>query len=838
MPNWNKLAIIGMDILLPGCDGVDEFERAIYDGEQHFPAPEGAGWERTVLAGSLPTGEVDSLTLEDLLLLRVAQRALADAGLTDAAAPTALILINGVDNFHPEGGASVSSLLGMGGGGSISPQRASALLHLAGPTFNLSSESNALAPALEKAQQLLDGSAVQAVVIAAAACPEDPSTYPPVDTPHSLGFDQNIHAFRPGEGAAAVVLARPGGAQKQVYAFCDSLAGDPQSALAAAGVTSAQIGYLEAFACGVDYMDYAEASTLAQAYPKGGELTIALGSIQANFGHLYAAAGIASLVRAALCLHHRILPAVPGWSQPKDAALWQDSAFFVPTASCTWFNDTPAEPRRAAVNYMDPEGNQLHLVLGEDITRVERPSRALEISPLCFLPISAADPADLVPALEALRAELAGGAEAISLSKRRLAEFTPAPFTAILLAHSTGELQKEVEHALKGLPRALEIGADWQTPQGSYFTPRPLRHEGRIAFVFPGGFNSYVGIARDVFRLFPSLHQQARVMSERVGYMMRARSLYPRRLSALTKEEQSAVEAALIADPVSMTASGTALAFLYTAILRDIFSVHPEIMFCYSQGENSMLYASELWVNGEENILQLEASPLFRSRLAGAQNAVRECWGLPLQPEDYQSTEDFYANYLLMATPDVVRPLVEKEEHVYLTHINTPRQVVIGGDKAACQRVIAAVRCTHLRAPFNYALHCPPMRLELKELERLHTRPISAQPQARLFTAATYDEVKYDPESVAKGAAEALSAPLDFPRLVNRVYEEGMRFFLEVGAGSNCAKWVDDTLKERPHLSISVNRQGADDLTSILRLLARLVSHGVQVDLSPLKPKS
>jgi hypothetical protein len=101
MPNWNKLAIIGMDILLPGCDGVDEFERAIYDGEQHFPAPEGAGWERTVLAGSLPTGEVDSLTLEDLLLLRVAQRALADAGLTDAAAPTALILINGIRTAPP-----------------------------------------------------------------------------------------------------------------------------------------------------------------------------------------------------------------------------------------------------------------------------------------------------------------------------------------------------------------------------------------------------------------------------------------------------------------------------------------------------------------------------------------------------------------------------------------------------------------------------------------------------------------------------------------------------------------------------------------------------------------
>lgn len=820
MPDWKKLAIIGMDVLLPGCAGLDAFERLIYTGGQGFPAGDAARWQPC-----LPE-DAAGLTVGDALLLQVCRRALADAGLTGDTLPVGLVMLSGVENFDPEGTARLS-----GEPARLNPARAASLLRLAGPVHDLTADADALGAALEKAQAFLANPAVAAVVVAGAAAL---AHVPPAETPHSLGFDETIATWRAGEGAAALVLTRQLTGGRRVYACLDALADSPAAALAAAGAQPQQIGYLEAFACGVDYLDAVEAGELTAAYPAGSEPTTALGSLQANCGHLFAAAGVAALARAALCLYHRILPAAPNWRAPKDAALWQRSAFFVPTEGRAWFHDQPGEPRRAAVSYITPQGRLQHALLSEDLRQTVRPSVAVQLEPHCFLPLSAENSADLLPALAALQTELAGMTQVQPLAKRRLAEWQPAPFNLILLGQTPAEVQREVELALRGIPRALENGSEWQTPQGSYFTPRPLHEDGKIAFIFPGGFNSYVGIARDLFYLFPELYERSRAISERIGYMLRARSLYPRRLTALTKAEQTAVEAALIADPISMTASGTALAYLYTLVLRDIFGVQPQIMFGYSQGENSMLYASGLWVNGEENIRQLEQSPLFRTRLAGPQNAVRQHWGLPQMPDDFRNEDGFYTNYILMANPDAVRTAVEQEKRVYLTHINTPRQVVIGGEQAGCQRVIAAVRCNSLRAPFNYALHCPPMRLELAELERLHTRPISAMPQARLFTAATYDEVKYDPQSVAQGAAEALSAPLDFPRLVNRVYDEGIRIFLEVGAGSNCAKWIDDTLKERPHLSISVNRQGADDLTSILRLLARLVSHGAPVNLRPL----
>ncbi|HEX7433040.1 MAG TPA: hypothetical protein VF326_05240, partial [Anaerolineaceae bacterium] len=87
---------------------------------------------------------------------------------------------------------------------------------------------------------------------------------------------------------------------------------------------------------------------------------------------------------------------------------------------------------------------------------------------------------------------------------------------------------------------------------------------------------------------------------------------------------------------------------------------------------------------------------------------------------------------------------------------------------------------------------------------------------------------------LGQGIARALVNPLDFPRLIYQVYLSGIKIFIEVGAGSNCTRWIDETLKDQPHAALSVNRRGADDQTSILRLLSRLISHQVKVDLSPL----
>jgi acyl transferase domain-containing protein len=161
--------------------------------------------------------------------------------------------------------------------------------------------------------------------------------------------------------------------------------------------------------------------------------------------------------------------------------------------------------------------------------------------------------------------------------------------------------------------------------------------------------------------------------------------LYPRSLAALSRDDLATIEAQLNADAITMLISGSCLAVLYTDILRNVFEIHPASAFGYSLGEVSMMFSSRVWSEADATSKALRESPLFRTRLSGPQNAVREYWKLPTRSEN-DLQEALWVNYLLMTGPEKVREALATETRVYLTHINTPRQVAIGGDPASGSR--------------------------------------------------------------------------------------------------------------------------------------------------------
>jgi len=244
------------------------------------------------------------------------------------------------------------------------------------------------------------------------------------------------------------------------------------------------------------------------------------------------------------------------------------------------------------------------------------------------------------------------------------------------------------------------------------------------------------------------------------------------------------------------------------------------------------MYACGIWGNADEARLLLETSPLFHTRLAGRQDAIRQFWGVPAVEDEEKKNTLLWANYLLMAPSQKVNESLTGEDHVYLTHINTPRQVVIGGDPHACLRVIEKLGCTHMKMPFNYAIHCQPVVSEYSALFNLHHWQIQQKPDFPVYLSADCQPVMIDQEVIADKIARGLSQCVNFAEMTRRVYEDGVRIFIELGAGNNCSKWIDDTLRLSPHLSVAANRAGVDDLTSILRLMARLSSHRIKLDLA------
>ncbi|MCJ8281179.1 MAG: beta-ketoacyl synthase, partial [Rivularia sp. ALOHA_DT_140] len=229
----------------------------------------------------------------------------------------------------------------------------------------------------------------------------------------------------------------------------------------------------------------------------------------------------------------------------------------------------------------------------------------------------------------------------------------------------------------------------------------------------------------------------------------------------------------------------------------------------------------------------LNSSTLFGDRLSGEKNAVREFWQLP--PVEQSPDNNFWCNYVLIAKPSQVRESLVGENRVYLTQINTPEEVVIAGEPVACERVIKKLGCNAFRAPFDHVIHCKAMASEHKEIARVNTLPIQENQQNLiLYSAAKYAPIELESKTIAEGIATGLCKELDFPRLVDQVYQDGAKIFIETGAGNVCSRWIDKNLSDKEHMTISLNRRGLDDHSSILKALAKLTSNQVSLYLSPL----
>ncbi|MTJ29086.1 PfaB family protein [Aphanizomenon sp. UHCC 0183] len=798
-----KLAIVGMDCFVSNSPTLNKFERLIYESKQNLVTSE--NYQQTPLS-----------------------RELINSALEDA-------------KIQPE--TKIALII-------ISPTENSAkLANYISAELAFFAEENSLLSALDVSQKLLTTQQVEAVLIVG------------IDKSYPIEINEGVYTFSYDEkaenaiktaGAAAVVLQLHETAKQQnhcIYAIMDGFSvvkhspNHPetitqacQNAFQIADVQAADIGYLEVVARGTANADIAEIQGLISAYHTGGEnLSCGLGSVKANIGNTQASSGIFSLIKTALCLYHRYIPGVPQWSNPKQPEIWRGSPFYVAVESKPWFLEPGATKRVAAVNMMEENNIYGHLILSEEISQVERSSQYLAEMPYYLFPIAADDRSSLLTQITALQQSLTNGSSISQLANdyfQKYQQYKQSTYALAILSRHPEELKREIERAIQGVKIAFATGKDWQTPLGSYFTVNPQGKKGHVAFVYPGSFTSYIGLGRNIFRLFPQLHNDIVIKSVYNRVANIEKILYPRSINKLLRRQLESIEQTLIDDPVSMLESEVGIAGLMTAILKNYFQIQSPYSFGYSLGETSMMLAQGVWTSFKSTSDYLNSSPLFKTRLSGPKNAVRQHWGLPLIHEGKR--EEFWSNYILICSSSLVQEVLKNENRVYTVLINTPEEVIIAGETKACERVIQTLKCDAFPTSINHVIHCEPMHSEYDELVKVNTLPIQTNSKTIFYSAAEYAPMKIDSHLIGKNIAKALCHQLDFPRLVNRAYNDNVRIFIEVGVGSNCSRWISEILKDKGHLAVSLNRRGVDDHTSIIKALAKLFSHRIELDLSPL----
>ncbi|MFF5209658.1 aminotransferase class III-fold pyridoxal phosphate-dependent enzyme [Streptosporangium sp. NPDC000396] len=161
-----------------------------------------------------------------------------------------------------------------------------------------------------------------------------------------------------------------------------------RQALADAGTSPDEIGYVEAHGSGTPLGDPIEFGALARTYGAARHAAghrCHVGSVKSNIGHAEAAAGIAGLIKLVLCLRHGRIPATLH-AEPPNPRLPRAEGLAVATEPRPW-----PGPRVGAVSSFGFGGSNAHVVVAAAPDRPETVTPPGEDGAL-LLPLSARTP--------------------------------------------------------------------------------------------------------------------------------------------------------------------------------------------------------------------------------------------------------------------------------------------------------------------------------------------------------------------------------------------------------------------------------------------------------------
>ena len=648
-------------------------------------------------------------------------------------------------------------------------------------------------------------------------------------------FDASADGISISEGLAMLVLKRRDDAERdgdRIYAVIKGVAGSSdgrgrsltaprpegqslalERAYAKAGISPATVGLIEAHGTGTVAGDAAEVAALSDVFRAAGAsaASCAIGSVKSMVGHTKSAAGVTGLMKAALALHHKVLPPTLHVTTPNPKLSEAESPFFVNTEALPWLGDGEGAPRRAGVSSFGFGGTNFHAVLeehAEDGESLDRLTSA--VWPAELFAWAGASPA----ALEETLAAFEGGLEDGSPSLRTLAANLQAAsrrsradadaVRLCLVATDRADLRAKLASARE----ALREGRTSLLDRRGVYLGAGAR-AGRLAFLFPGQGSQAPHMLRDLAVQFPYLRASCEAADRALaGRLPRRLSAYVYPPPAFTDAEREAQVQAITDTVVAQPALG-AVELGLVALLRS-FGVEPELVAGHSYGEYVALAAAGA-MSAEALVHISEA----RGR------AIKESVG------EVPGTMAAVA-----AAADEVSQALADVSGVWLANFNAPRQTIVAGAPADVERAIAVLASAGLRAkpiPVACAFHSPLMeraRVRLsEEIARLELRP-PRRPVFSNTSAAPYPEGRAE---IAAQLAEHLVKPVRFQEEVQAMYAAGARLFLEVGPRTVLTGLVRQILDQPDAAAIAIDSSDRHGVVQLLHALGQLMAAGVPV---------
>jgi acyl transferase domain-containing protein len=655
-------------------------------------------------------------------------------------------------------------------------------------------------------------------------------------------FDADADGTLLGEGVGMVVLKRLAEAERDgnhIYAVLKNIgiASDGRAthvlaprvegeefalrrAYEPVGIDPLTVGLLEAHGTGTPVGDVVEVEALRRVFPdrQTESPRCALGSVKSMISHTVPAAGVAGLIKAALALHHKVLPpTLCGTPNPK---LQLDKTnFYINTGTRPWIHGSTKTPRRAGINAFGFGGINAHAIL-EEYTGPNRPDWLQHEWDSELFIFSGQNRAEVQE--DAQRTlQLLNGPEGDKLPLKDLAwslncNRPMGPVRMAVVGLSRTDLAAKLERALKRLSddRTRNI----KEIEGIYFFKEPLAQHGKLAFLFPGEGSQYRNMLGDLCIHFPEVREVFDLMDR--AYETHPRDylpsdvIFPPPLGSPSQERlwnmDSGAETVFCANQA-----------LYALIEK--LGIRPDAMVGHSTGEHSALLASRVVRVADD------------AELIGHILGVYEVF-------DKLNTTSNIPEAVLLAIAGADHAFLEEQVaksdgELYIALDNCIHQVVLCGKEAVIDKLMAVLTpkgaiCQKL--PFARAYHTPWFEVFSKPLKGHFDRLRIGTAEAELYSCVTAGPYPKDPDEIRQIAAVQWSSTVRFRETIEAMHRDGVRLFVEIGPRSNLTGFTDDVLRSKPHAAIPSNVQHRSGIVQLHHMLGQLVAHGVNPKLEHL----
>ncbi len=631
-------------------------------------------------------------------------------------------------------------------------------------------------------------------------------------------FDREANGYARGEGAGIVVLkplAKALADNDSIYALIQGTGinqdgttpgisypnRDSQEALlrkvyAQASISSGQVQYVEAHGTGTQAGDVVEASVIGNVLgknrPNGQQLIV--GSVKTNFGHLEAAAGVAGVIKTALCLQNRGIPPNLHFQNPNPKIAFDELGIKVPCAYQPWPN-TVNKPAVAGVNSFGYGGTNAHAVMEEYVPsslgwRGEGENR---VEPLIF------------PLSSVTRSRLSG----LALQHANFLESESVGTDASLydICYSASVRRSHLEHRLaivagskKELRDKLQAFADGIWEENVFVRHAEKIQDHRLVFVYSGMGPQWWYMGRELFLTEP-LFKKTIVECDAIFRQYANWSLID---EFLKDETSSNIAEARVAQPINFVVQ------VGITMLLKSWGISPDAVAGHSIGEIVAFYIS--------GALSLRDALLISYHQSRVQQTMSQ-QGTMLAAD--------------ISSEKAVQLINDLDSDVLIAAVNSPTSVTFSGDWKGLEAMTTVLGKMNISCRFinvNIAYHSRQIEhLQAELLESL--KGIEPRmPSIPLYSTVTGSRVKNE-KADAQYWWKNLRQTVLFNTAVANMINDGYRFFLEISAHPVLSGYIAEQLLSKvvKGYVFSTQKRNSGQKTKLLAAVALLHVAGYPV---------